>query len=70
MIAEMLINAKAGTELLRQVGADEARTDLAEAFIRRRVIESESMARRIEQNHSGRVERDTRILEGYARREG
>jgi alkylation response protein AidB-like acyl-CoA dehydrogenase len=70
MIAEMLINAKCATELLRQVGADEARMDLAEAFIRRRVIESEAMARRIEQNHTGRVERDTRILEGYARTEG
>jgi alkylation response protein AidB-like acyl-CoA dehydrogenase len=69
MIAEMLINAKAASELLRQVGADATRTDLAEAFIRRRVIESEAMARRIEQNHSGRVERDTRILEGYARTE-
>jgi 3-(methylthio)propanoyl-CoA dehydrogenase len=70
MIAEMLINAKCATELLRQVGADQTRMDLAEAFIRRRVIESESMARRIEQNHTGRIERDTRILEGYARTEG
>jgi hypothetical protein len=70
MIAEMLINAKAATELLRQVGADAARADLAEAFVRRRVIESEAMARRIQQNHTGRVERDTRILEGYARTEG
>jgi hypothetical protein len=70
MIAEMLINAKAATELLRQVGADATRADVAEAFIRRRVIESESMARRIEQNHAGRVERDTRILEGFARQDG
>jgi len=70
MIAEMLINAKCATELLRQVGADQTRADLAEAFIRRRVIESESMARRIEQNHGGRVERDERILAGYARGEG
>lgn len=70
MIAEMLINAKAATELLRQVGADETRADLAEAFVRRRVIESESMARRIEQNHKGRLERDARILEAHARGEG
>jgi len=69
MIAEMLINAKAATELLRQVGADETRLDLAETFVRRRMIENESMAHRIEQNHTGRVERDTRILEGYARSE-
>jgi hypothetical protein len=70
MIAEMVINAKCGAELLRQVGADETRLDLAEAFIRRRVIESESIARRIEQNHVGRIERDARILAGYAAAEG
>lgn len=70
MIAEMVINAKAATELLRQVGADAARLDLAEAFIRRRVIESEAMAKRIEQNHVGRLERDARILAGYAASEG
>jgi hypothetical protein len=66
MIAEMVINAKCGAELLRQVGADAVRLDLAEAFIRRRVIESEAIAKRIEQNHVGRLERDARILAGYA----
>ncbi len=66
MIAEMVINAKCGAELLRQVGADAVRIDLAEAFIRRRVIESEAIAKRIEQNHVGRLERDARILAGYA----
>jgi hypothetical protein len=70
MIAEMVINAKCGAELLRQVGADETRLDLAEAFIRRRVIESESIAKRIEQNHVGRLERDARILAGYEAHEG
>ncbi len=70
MIAEMVINAKCGAELLRQVGADETRLDLAEAFIRRRVIESESIAKRIEQNHVGRLERDARILASYAANEG
>jgi 3-(methylthio)propanoyl-CoA dehydrogenase len=70
MIAEMVINAKCGAELLRQVGADETRLDLAEAFIRRRVIESESIARRIELNHVGRLERDARILAGYTAHEG
>jgi hypothetical protein len=69
MIAEMLINAKASAELLRQVGADETRLDLAESFVRRRVIENESMAKRIEQNHKGRLERDARILAGIARAE-
>ena len=66
LIAEMVINAKAATELLQQVGADAARLDVAEAFVRRRVIESESMAKRIEQNHVGRLERDARILGRYA----
>jgi alkylation response protein AidB-like acyl-CoA dehydrogenase len=70
MIAEMLINAKASSELLRQVAADETRLDLAEAFVRRRMIENESMAKRIEQNHKGRLERDERILAGLARAEG
>ncbi|MCX5737236.1 MAG: acyl-CoA dehydrogenase family protein [Proteobacteria bacterium] len=69
MIAEMLINAKSATELLRQVSADEARIDIANAFIHRRVIESEAMARRIEQNHEGRIEREMRILERFARTE-
>jgi alkylation response protein AidB-like acyl-CoA dehydrogenase len=70
MIAEMVINAKCATELLHQVGADAARIDLAEAFIRRRVIESEALAKRIEQNPVGRLERDARILAGYAAAEG
>jgi hypothetical protein len=70
MIAEMVINAKCGAELLRQVGADETRLDLAEAFIRRRMIENESIAKRIEQNHVGRLERDARILAGYEAHEG
>jgi hypothetical protein len=34
------------------------------------VIESESMAKRIEENHVGRLERDTRILASYAASEG
>jgi alkylation response protein AidB-like acyl-CoA dehydrogenase len=62
MIAQMVINALASAELLRQVGADPSRIDLAEAFIRRRMIETETMARRIEENHKGRLERDGRIL--------
>lgn len=70
MIAEMLINAKAASELLLQVGADATRIDLAEAFIRRRMIENDSMAKRIEQNHAGRLERDARILSEAARRAG
>lgn len=66
MIAEMVINVIAATELLRQVGADPGRLDLAEAFVRRRMLETEAMARRIRENQQGRLERDERILAGYA----
>lgn len=69
MIAEMLINAKCSAELLRQVGADAARVDVADVFVRRRVLENEAMAQRIQQNHKGRLERDARILEAFARAE-
>ncbi len=70
MIAEMAINVIAATELLRQAGADPARIDLAEAFVRRRMLETECMARRIRENHEGRVERDERILDGYGQPNG
>jgi alkylation response protein AidB-like acyl-CoA dehydrogenase len=70
MIAEMVINVLAATELLRQAGAVPARIDLAEAFVRRRMLETEGMARRIRENYEGRVERDERILDGYAQANG
>jgi alkylation response protein AidB-like acyl-CoA dehydrogenase len=66
MIAEMVINVIAATELLRQVGADPTRLDLAEAFVRRRMLETDAMARRIRENQKGRLERDERILAAYA----
>jgi len=70
LIAEMAINVIAGTELLRQVGADPTRLDLAESFVRRRMLETETMARRIRENHKGRIERDERILAAYASSKG
>lgn len=70
MIAELVIDALAGTELLRQVGAEPSRLDVAEAFVRRRMIEAEAKARRIRENHEGRIERDERILAGYSGAEG
>lgn len=70
MIAEMVINVIAATELLRQAGADASRIDLAESFVRRRMLETEAMARRIRENHEGRVERDERILAGYEQANG
>ena len=66
MIAEMVIDVLAATELLRQVGVDPGRLDVAEAFVRRRMVEAEAKARRIRENHKGRLERDERILAGYA----
>jgi alkylation response protein AidB-like acyl-CoA dehydrogenase len=62
LMAEMVIDAIAATELLRQVGADPSRLDVAEGFIRRRMLEIETMGRRIEENHEGHLERDARIL--------
>lgn len=70
MIAEMAINVIAGTELLRQAGADASRIDLAEAFVRRRMLETDAMARRIRENQEGRMQRDERILANYAQTDG
>ncbi len=66
LIAQMVINVIAATELLRQVGGDPSRLDVAAAFIRRRTIETESMAKRIQVNQEGRLERDARILDAVA----
>jgi alkylation response protein AidB-like acyl-CoA dehydrogenase len=62
LFAEMVINVIAATELLRQVAADPARVDVAQAFVTRRMLETENMARRIQENSEGRVERDGRVL--------
>ncbi len=62
LFAEMVINVIAATELLRQVDADPSRIDLAQAFVRRRMLETETMARRIQENAEGRLERDARVL--------
>ncbi len=65
LVAEMVINLIAANELLRQAQADPGRRDLAEAFVIRRMLENELGARRIAQNHGGRLERDARILGQY-----
>jgi hypothetical protein len=62
LLAEMVIDVLAATELLRQVGAAPERLDVAEAFIRRRALETETTARRIQENHAGRLDRDARLL--------
>jgi len=63
LLAEMVIDVLASTELLRQAGVVAARLDVAESFILRREVEGEGMARRIEENAAGRVDRDARVLE-------
>ena len=66
MVAETVIDVIAGAELIKQARVDPTRTDVAESFIRRRMLEAASVARRIEENADGRVERDTRILASVA----
>lgn len=63
LLAEMVIDVLAATELLRQVGVDPRRLDVAESFVIRRALEGETMARRIEENATGRQNRDGRVLE-------
>jgi alkylation response protein AidB-like acyl-CoA dehydrogenase len=62
LLAEMVIDVAAATELLNQAGVDPSRLDLARAFIQRRALETDLRGRRIEENAEGRLERDGRIL--------
>jgi hypothetical protein len=62
LLAEMVIDVAAATELLHQAGSDPARLDVAEAFIVRRFLGVEHAGRRIEENFEGRLDRDARIL--------
>jgi alkylation response protein AidB-like acyl-CoA dehydrogenase len=62
LMAEMVINLISASELLLQAKVDPRRRDLAEAFVIRRMLETEHAARRIAENHEGRIERDGRIL--------
>jgi hypothetical protein len=63
LMAEMVIDVIAATELLKQAGVDASRIDLAHAFVRRRMLDVENKARRIQLNVDGRLERDARLLE-------
>jgi hypothetical protein len=63
LLAEMVIDCAAATELLHQAGADPSRLALAEAFVIRHALETEHTARRIVENATGRVDLDARILE-------
>jgi hypothetical protein len=66
LMAETVIDVIASAELLKQAKADASRGDIAEAFIRRRMIDAESATRRIEDDAGGRFERDARILSNLA----
>ncbi len=66
LMAEMAIDVIAACELLVQVGADASRLDVAESWVRRRMLAAESSARRIRENADGRLERDARILAALA----
>ena len=58
----MVIDVIAACELLKQAGAAPERMGLAEAFIRRRMLDAEHMERRIQQNAKGRLESDEQLL--------
>jgi len=62
VLSELVIDVIAGTELLRQAEGDADRLAVAESFVRRRAIVGEALARRIEENHEGRMARDARVL--------
>jgi len=62
LLAEMVIDVIAACELLKQAGAAPERMGLAEAFIRRRMLDAEHMERRIQQNAKGRLESDEQLL--------
>jgi alkylation response protein AidB-like acyl-CoA dehydrogenase len=63
LMAEMVIDVIAATELLKQAGVDPTRLDVAEAFVRRRTLAVEYGARRIEENSEGLLELQARVIE-------
>jgi len=62
LMAAMVIDVITATELLKQVGAEPDRIDIAEAFISRRALTVEEGAQRIAQHSEGRLERDSRLV--------
>lgn len=62
LMAETVIDVIAGAELLKQAAVDGSRRDIAEAFIRRRMLEAASVSRRIEDGAGSRFESDARIV--------
>jgi len=62
LMAETVIDVIAGVELLKQAAVDDSRRDIAESFIRRRMLEAASVSRRIQDGANSRFESDTRIV--------
>jgi len=62
LLAEMVIDVGAATELLHQAGADPRRLGLATAYVLRRALEVEHTGRRIAENVEGRLRRDAEIV--------
>ena len=62
LMAQMVIDLISASELLIQAKADPERRDLAEAYVIRRMLDVAHAARRIRENHQGRLERDARIV--------
>jgi alkylation response protein AidB-like acyl-CoA dehydrogenase len=67
LMAETVIDVIAGAELLKQAAVDDSRRDIAEAFIRRRMLEAASVSRRIEDGAGSRFENDARIVAAVSR---
>jgi len=63
---EGLLTLRQGPSADVEVGADPARIDIAESFIRRRSHAVEDGARRIEDCTEDRLERDARLVERIA----
>jgi len=68
LLAEMVIDCAAATELLHQAGADPSRIALAEAFVTRHALECEHKFRRIHENAEGRIELESRVLATFTAR--
>ena len=65
-VAEMVIDVIAATELLKQAGVDPLRADLAESFIRRRMLDVEHKAHRIGANADAKLDMDRKVLARFA----
>ncbi|MCP5045338.1 MAG: hypothetical protein GY944_30280 [bacterium] len=61
-LSDMVISVIVGSELLLQADADPERTDLAASWVNRKMLDLETLARRIEDGGVERIERCERIV--------